>query len=354
MIRPTPTRPLRAVAASALLLLLASPSRADSKELPVERPSAAVRKGLLFVLRAQRPDGSFPSRMCATRSMRRCREEHSVFTTALIVESVMEVAATHPPDPALSTATDQAIAFLLAERDSNRPLWRYWARDDPMYDAVPPDLDDTAVISSILRRSARPVPDNRELLGSQRGPDGTFRTWLDIDEPPDCVVNANVLAYLGRCGEACASACSWVADLARSGWSGCSAYYENRWSFPYAFTRALSQGSECLQEALPLFTSRLERQKSPRRPLEQALALASWVSAGRCSEPVATLRSRLIESQNRDGSWKAEAYFRGPAKSWFGSAELTTAMAIQALARHERRCLLNTPVYADPHTDRIH
>lgn len=321
-----------------LLLLMmshgASAAPADKRDA-----AAAVSRGLTFLMRAQRQDGGFPSQMCGERSMTGCRQERSLFPTALIVEALLETASHAPNEHGLKPAIERGLDYLADRREPHHPIWRYWAREDPMHEAVGPDLDDTAVISSILRRAGRPVPENRELLPSEVVGSGAFRTWFGIDDSPDCIVNLNVLEYLARLGDGSERACSWIREVVQQGtWGSCSPFYEDPWSFPFAFARAWGHGLACLAPAADALKTQLLGSQPPAEALGEALALAAWSGLGECGEPVPELRAALLSRQRADGSWPEGPFFRGPGPSYFGSPELTTAIAVQALDRHRRTC----------------
>jgi hypothetical protein len=76
-----------------------------------------------------------------------------------------------------------------------------------------------------------------------------------------------------------------------------------------------------------------------------ATALAAGVLLTFSGEHAATHRAigALLRSQRTDGSWERHAFYGGPVEFW-GSDELTTALALEALVRYRSAGLVNSAV----------
>jgi hypothetical protein len=186
----------------------------------------AVGRGLAFLRRSQLPSGEFKVFMSTDHALGRdCVADSSPFPTALVAYSLGFAGRAGAGD-----MLDRAVRFLLAEMEGPG-LWRYWTKGHRYHSAIPPDLDDTACVSYVLRRHGARFPDNTRLVLANRDRAGLFYTWvtprwpmprvaafwraslrqwlsplklhyfwrLNESEPSDvdCVVNANVLFYLG-------------------------------------------------------------------------------------------------------------------------------------------------------------
>src|SRR5438874_3052053 len=114
---------------------------------------AGLARGLTFLGRVQRPNGSFPTYMSFDRAMQgELVPDGSVFPTALIAHSLGFV-------PGAVEMRDRAVDFLHGEMDGHG-LWRYWSHDYPHLHNLPPDLDDTCVASAVLKCAGRKYPEN--------------------------------------------------------------------------------------------------------------------------------------------------------------------------------------------------
>jgi len=200
---------------------------------------------------------------------------------------------------------------------------------------------------------------------------GAFLTWLMYREPEaetfgndlDLVVNANVLYALARYGkgatpgfeESVALINSAVTQgLHRTHWSEISLYYPDSYVFHYCVARAYAEGpvpqlapaveilsEELLGEAIsgPLGTSYWNR-GNPH--LNTAFALLTLQLAD-ADSPTVDAGIRYLKEQQCPitGSWKEAPFFiansdSGVVIEW-ESAALTTAMALEALCRHQMR-----------------
>ena len=275
--------------------------------------------------------------------------------------------------PAAAKVRERICAFLAAEM-SPHGLWRHWPSSHPQYASLPPDLDDTSCASVALARSGITVPDNRALLLANRDSRGRFLTWLaprllwsgarhmaltwrQLAHAPtlflffrrtsaaprdvDAVVNANTLFHLGRFDGDEAVIAFLVAVLRDGTERSCDKWYDNPFVVWHFFARALAGRSE---EGRSLLLARLEA-TAPSTALEAALSISARLALG--TRPDRAAVEGLIGSQQADGSWPRAALYHGgrarlsgggfaephPDTPRWGSEALTTAFAIEALAR---------------------
>jgi hypothetical protein len=326
----------------------------------------AIPRALAFLETAQLPNGEFPVYATTDPAMReRCELDPSIFPTALAARCLAFC-------PEAAPLAARAHLFLLAEMDEHG-LWRHWTRAHSHYRTLPPDLDDTSCASAALAGAGQPIPGNRGLLLANRARDGRFLTWI-VPRPrwtggrhmrlvlrqlrhlptlimffrltsakPDDIdagVNANMLHYLGSFdGEE--PVIAWLVSVLREGAERqCDKWYENPFVIRYFLSRALAGRSS---EARSLLVQRTLA-APPANDLEQALSACTLLD---CGEDAAAPVEALLAAQAEDGSWRRAALYHGgrarlraggfadphPDTPRWGSEALTTAFAVEALAR---------------------
>jgi hypothetical protein len=256
-------------------------------------------------------------------------------------------------------------------------LWRHWTRNHPHYRSLPPDLDDTSCASAALFGAGGSIPDNRALLLANRARDGRFLTWL-VPRPRwtgprhmrlvlrqlrhlptlvmffrltsakpgdiDACVNANVLYFLGRFPRE-EAVVAWLLSVLREGAERqCDKWYDNPFVVRYFLSRALAPRAP---EAPDLIVRRTMAEPA-KSDMEQALAACALLDWG--EEPAPQIEA-LLAGQAADGSWRPAALYHGgrvrlraggfaephPDTPRWGSKAITTAFAIEALARWRDR-----------------
>jgi hypothetical protein len=335
-----------------------------------ERVEAALARALVFLEAAQLPSGEFPVYATTDPSMaERCELDPSIFPTALAAQCLAHL-------PAAAVLRERACAFLLAEMDRDG-LWRHWTRDHPHFRSLPPDLDDTSCASAALRGAGCAFPDNRDLLLANRARDGRFQTWV-VPRPRwtggrhtrlvlrqlrhlptllmffrltsakpgdiDAGVNANTLHYVGRF-EGEEAVVAWFLQVLRDGAERqCDKWYENPFVVRYFLSRALAVRAPEARDLILLRTS----SEPATNDLEQALAACALLDWG--EEPLPQIEA-LLAAQAPDGSWRRAALYHGgrarlstggfaephPDTPRWGSEAITTAFAVEALARWQAR-----------------
>lgn len=327
---------------------------------------AALGRAVAFLERKQFGTGEIPVFASSDPDMiSGCVGDPCVFPTALAAHSLSFC-------PAASSICDRAHRFLLGEVDRHG-LWRHWTRAHPHHSILPPDLDDTGCASAVLSRAGIDFPNNRALLLSNRTGRGCFYTWVaprfrwtgrvhmaitmaQLRRAPallaffratsakahdvDACVNANMLFYLGDFPGRDAVVTHLRAVLRQGQESVCDKWYENPFVVRYLFSRALVRVAP---EAGALLCQRTA-DAAPTNGLEHALSAATLLDWKRDVEH--HIRA-LLALQNGDGSWPRAAVYHGgrarlrrggfaarhPDTPHWGSEALTTAFAIEALAR---------------------
>ncbi len=271
----------------------------------------------------------------------------------------------------MAELTGAALDFLEASMAPNG-VWRYWTETHPQYGSIPPDLDDTCCASAALRRFGRSPPDNEEVILANRNRAGLFYTWVvprpslvrsgkhwrvalrnaPISRPRlnfwrlteaspwdvDCVVNANILFYLGDGAEARPVA-EYLIRAVEDGRAGsCDKWHRNACASYYAISRAYASGVASLAPVREALAARAEAALGRLDRLaaaEVALCVCALLNLSRGGAASDAGVAHLAGTQAPDGSWPAFAlYWGGPRRDYgWGSEALTTGLCVEALAR---------------------
>lgn len=273
---------------------------------------AEIRRSVSAALRslgeAQEPDGSFP--LTVVPSHPPSTPADNLFSTAMVLGLL--------PGELSPETVSRAAAYLLGRREPQGP-WA-WVADG----SLPPDADDTACCLGALAAvgAALDRAGGVRLLRRFWRLGGPFRTWLargmwgsrDRDDP---VVNCNVLWAIQQLGavprRAERAAVGRIVARAR----GATRYYCSEASLAWAAARVGISTPHLSPPADALLAG---------RPLECAL----WLLVSREPSPAAC--KLLLDMQETDGSWPAEAWVRDNRGDW-QSRPVTTAFAVAALSR---------------------
>lgn len=329
------------------------------------RPPDAARKQAIsnavdFLRASQLTHGEFRTYAWSDDSHREiCQLDSSPFVTALVLHSLRYLR-----DDRVGEMTTKALDMLCGEMEG-RGLWRFWSSRHPLHRMLPPDLDDTCCISSVLRQYGRSVPPNRDFILANRNDKGIFYTWMAVRanapadfvsemeelvdrgaalilafkgvlDTVDCVVNANVVLDLGESAETKPAIDYLIRIVSEEKQAECSPYYFDPLSFYYMVSRAFANGVKALGET---------RERIVERVISSQGADGSWGNALLTALAVCTLLNfanrgpglergieYLMQIQRQDGSWEKIAMFLG-REPYYGSEDLTTALCVQALQR---------------------
>jgi hypothetical protein len=300
-----------------------------------------LARGADFLRRRQEPNGEFAIELWREDEGLGSRvRDHAVMVTACVLYALRFFEAARVADVASA-----AVRFLIGEM---RPpgVWSYWT--DASGKWIEADLDDTALLSFVLRRHHPHIAlgSNVEAILGARNRDGLFHTWLrptgqanDVDS----VVNANVVLYLGERRET-EAVCDYLRACVLSGReAGSYWYYVDDCSLHYAISRALWHGVRALEDLRePLVEKALARQRpdgSFGDELCTAWTLSTLLNASSGDrDAISGAVDSLLARQRPDGGWACVAGFAGPEPPGprtlrWGSEELTSAACIEALAR---------------------
>jgi hypothetical protein len=335
---------------------------------------ASARRAISFLVSSQLPGGEFQTQW---RLSRRETEDGQVveryvpfkcpFTSVLILYS-LEFA--RELDPRVPDALQRGLEFLRVEMNPGG-LWSYWTRDNSMRtveNGVPPDLDDTACISQLLRDNGISIPDNRWLFYDTQDERGAFYLWVYkansfrkwllslrtfgkafahrqqpwyLHRDAVCAgVNANCIMYLGETSGT-RRAIDYLLQIFRDKTeASATLYYTHPMSLYYLTSRAIAKGVHALAEAKPMIIERILASQQPDGSyggdeLLTAQAVCTLLNLETRPPRLPDSIAYLIGTQNPDGSWKRiPMYGNPPTPTGFGSADLTTGFCLEALARY--------------------
>lgn len=340
---------------------------------PAPDIETAIDRGVNFLTNAQREDGEFTTLLSDDPQLRDGQWDSSPFVTSLICHSLSFCPETARP------SLEKGLDFLESQME-DRGVWRYYSRKQFKHARIPPDLDDTCCASFVLKKNGRTIPDNIGTILANRDSEGRFGTWLVPGEttppefceylarlekeaedrtPPtpvefqkpgrfelpkdpapvdeiDPVVNANVVLYLGH-REETASAIDYLNGLFETGGEPARGhYYAEPVSLCYMIARAETSGAAGFEPSSKMRTAYVESllQSADTSVLRDAMGVCSLLRTSPESPAIGLAIERIRQSQNEDGSWDRETFYRGLHECW-GSDELTTAFCLEALARYE-------------------
>lgn len=314
----------------------------------------SIAKGLSFLAEEQLSYGEFKTYLSTDESMlNNLRFDSSPFCTSLIIYCISFL-----DEKIAKDITQKAVQFLIDEKE-DPSLWRYWSSKNRKHKLIPPDLDDTACISYVLKKYYSPLlysylfPSNIDVILNQKNKDGLFNTFIPsnhkYNSSIDSVVNANVLLYLGE-SDVTKDVSKYLCDIILTDNEASSdSWYPDTVTLYYFISRAYFNGAKSLgvlREVLAKkITLLLDNGTFIRSSMHSALAICSLLNVNYNEEKVLDdLIQNLLDCQRDNGAWPIYSLWGGNSGEWsndsrnypegfWGSEELTTAFCIEALVR---------------------
>lgn len=328
----------------------------------------ALARARRFFLERQRPNGEFVVKFhLANEAGALLREE---FDSSAFVTMYLSHAVLSDGTPEILACVRRAAAFLDAERNG-AGVWRYFGRSSRFWKVAPCDADSTSGVLLLREALALAGPDTRRMLLENRDRRGRFYTWFtpgnvrslnaqywwfvlrDLNlarlyffwrrtwahrRDVDVVVNANVVRYLGE-GRATSGASEWILETVRVGAEERrDKWYQDRATLYHAMGRAYHSGIRAFGEVRDPIAERIAERAGVDGciggcALHTALSAAALCYFGFSGDLLDRAVSSLLSSQDDEGGWPSHPYFYGGWKrlAWWGSREVTTAFAIEAL-----------------------
>jgi hypothetical protein len=307
----------------------------------------AIRRGVAFIATRQAKNGSFSSASSPTHTpFIKAATYHTTFVPALLLAALSEV--NDPPSRAICS---KLAAWLQAQKSDNG-AYNYWAKGAVERRTLPypDDLDDSFCALIALYTYDPTLIDGaclgqavKLLLTSETHVGGPYRTWLvpkDSDRAwldVDLAVNTNVAAFLRLVAEPTPALVALMEQAITTS-TFASPYYPSPYPLLYYLARAY-RGAK--QQLLVERILQAAKNGAWETPLQTALAVCALIRLGDANDATLTAAiGYLVDKQQLDGSWPAEAFCIDPAKKgkphYHGAAALTTAFALEALAGYNK------------------
>ncbi|MGB6295605.1 MAG: UbiA family prenyltransferase, partial [Rivularia sp. (in: cyanobacteria)] len=332
-------------------------------EFPSSKLEMSIVKAIDFLSQNQLDDGEFPTYEDSFEKL--SKFDSSPFATSLILYSLNFLASDNSNNK-VKQIIDKGLKFLIQERELG-DLWRYWSSKNEKHTKIPPDLDDICCISYILKINNISFNKNIGFILDNRNKDGIFYTWIlprsmrsillnvitfgkalsnsegvwQAAEKDDicCVVNSNVLLYLGETTKTQKSIKYLLNVVYKGDEEENTEFYVHKFSFYYMLSRAYYNGVKSLGTAKNLLINKiLKFQKSDGSfgdELLTALAICTLINFNYVSPALSKAINFILDTQKEEGYWKRLAMFGGKhTQHFFGSEALTTGFCLEALARY--------------------
>jgi hypothetical protein len=310
---------------------------------------ASLKKGFSFLDSSQLPSGEFQTKQWIGDDS--C--EHalkfqikSVFITSFVLHS-LKIIAKHIN---VKRSAQKALEFLLSEME-DQGLWRFYGKESK----IPFDIDCVCCILAALKEWE--IEMDYEKIASRllryRNAKNIFNTWI-LDEDPhfakinfnnvDWVANANVLFFYSLLGQRLQEVEQYLITFVKT-----EAFKQRSTFYPpmsgvYCLTRAYADGkNKGLKPAISKikeYLTSIEAENNLQDSLYTALATVALQNCYERRAPNSQLIEDLMNMQQTDGRWPTGIFFssvmRGHPEISFkwGSDELTTAFALEAIAKY--------------------
>ncbi|MDD4650669.1 MAG: hypothetical protein PHQ34_00410 [Methanothrix sp.] len=292
---------------------------------------AAIERGIDFLVENQLDSGEFPTRVAVIPRMEGGRLYNSPFVTSFVLYSVKGLR-----HPKLDQMIQNALCFLQDEQEEGG-IWRFHTKKNLYHklQKLPPDLDDISVVSHILKTYGVHFDDNHDLISGNLDQEHRYLTWIgpSFANDVDCVVNANVLLYLGENDQ---HICTYINNAIR-GDLPFSKWYFDKLFFYYIVSRAFENGITDLNINKDIIIDQvLRRQRnngSFGNDLHSAFAMNILHNFNFAGNAIEKGTEYMADKQNTDGSWDIFG-FCSAINAFYGSKALTTALALEALNKY--------------------
>jgi len=313
-----------------------------------ERIIESILRGINFLAKRQLSSGEFSTLRWRKSNVQAASYVKSVFITSFVLHSLAHLSNFSQ----VQKISQRAIRFLLDEMEQSG-LWRFLGKKSYIHF----DVDTTCCILASLRewRINLDYYSVASLLLKNRNNRGIFNTWiLDIDPPfekgdnnIDWVVNANVLFFYSLLDWPLSEVEEYLIQIVRTGqFMQKSVYYDSPFSFVYCLTRIYSDaGNKRLEPIVKevktyLLNCQTRGTGDKTDPLESTLAITGLLNCGVQPSNLTQVIECLLHMQREDEGWPIGTFFvGGPYLGYdlaFGSREVTTAIAVEALSKYAR------------------
>ncbi|MBT9166882.1 MAG: hypothetical protein DDT19_00206 [Syntrophomonadaceae bacterium] len=312
------------------------------------RIDKSITQGIDFLANRQLPSGEFTTMRWEKPNVQTASYVKSVFVTSFVLHSLKYVVNFNQ----VREISQRAIRFLLDEMEQNG-LWRFFGKNSHVHF----DVDTVCCVLASLKEWGVEIDyySLASLMLKYRDNQGRFYTWiLDVDPPfkkkdnnIDWVVNANVLFFYRLLNEPLRELEQYLTRVVKSSvFQRRSAYYEPFFAFFYCLTRAYAGGGDSRLGSVVARTKNYlpyieVEHKLYGDSLEKALAAVGILNLSGETKEAAQAIEHLLDMQGDDGGWQIGVFHtEGPYTKYriaYGSRELTTAIALEALSKYSRQ-----------------
>ncbi|HLW36629.1 MAG TPA: hypothetical protein VKS98_13325 [Chthoniobacterales bacterium] len=344
---------MRPVAWNSIFLVLAlsagfPAARANGDSLQKLRVQCAfaIQNGLDFVAASQTAPGGFITECWHVDAPEQRTPVDAVFTASQILYSLSFCG-----ESASARGTEERAAkYLIGQREAPG-VWHYYGAGTDL--KISPDVDDTSVAWAALERLQVPVPPEAlDAVRASRNENRLFTTWIgppstwvNIDSKDiDTVVNINALLLFGLAHEDMDAVCKYVvAQIDNDNFRRGTVYYRSPLMFSHVFSRAYREGNvKCLGAGVGKLRDTILATQNPDgswgNDLETAFGALTLLNLDYHGEAMDRAIKRLLARQSADGGWELAPAYRGAVQPLnYGARALTTAVAIEALAKYREQ-----------------
>lgn len=302
--------------------------------------STVIDKALTYLHENQRPSGEFSTYFSPRLDMVGAKiYPKSVYITTFVIHSLCYL----PNHSLISSIQQRAAHFLLAEQE-DLGAWNYQGRNNRR---VPPDLDDTScAVAALLKLGHQPELSYYMLLWqNEAASTGPYYTWIGVNEKPDhplakqvdALVNANILFSAGLLNLSLPNTITYLQQIVQTEtYEKNNLYTVSPHFFIYCLTRAYADGQVTdltpIRSTLQTYILNKLSQAEPSA-FNLACIAVSLLNLQATPSQIKTFINALLNSQLVDGSWPAWAAYLGYRPNYDGGRVLTTALALEALAK---------------------
>lgn len=315
---------------------------------------SAINKGLKFLSKNQKKDGSF---MCLVSTnfddYRASKSVPAIVPTNIVLSSLIRLSG---KSQMANNIKKKAADFLFSER-SEYWAYNYWFRKSKWFskEPYPDDLDDTFCALAALYEYKPEAFDGEAmakiatmLTSAEAEEGGPYDMWLvppsgrDKWNDIDLVVNSNIAYFLYLQGISLPKVNAFIEKSIET------ADYDFPYNtiYPGAYFISRFYRGKLAGKIIELLLLRQEQDGKWENPLRTALAISVLInlSGGKHRSRIEKGIGYLLSSQNRNGFWKPSSFYfqmKTPQKTLYaGSSSITTALVLEALNKWEA---LNKP-----------
>lgn len=319
--------------------------------------SRAIKKGLRFLKRTQKKDGSFSTYNFPENNTAKKTAINTTFITANIVHALAPL----QKDPTVKEILNKATKFLLRQKAKHLATINYWPRgskESNLY-FIPDDLDCTVVTYAALHEIGLYTGEEtiKVMMGLEEKSGGPYTTWIVGAKNKDWKskelgVNANVLWYALLNDIYLPNILEYIYEELKSGVRKTSYYPE--YTLCYLISRAIKDGklevieaareksekirdwSKEIRNIIKVNAKKRLRNKQYDSDMEFVSLVYSLLSLN--DSDISDYVRILLRRQDSKGSWQLGGFNFGHnsihANSSDGSEALTTAIAIEVLQKY--------------------